>query len=41
MMLYKDVTVIAMIAGIEYCINNLPIGSVPKDWVFVWATTNN
>lgn len=29
-MLYNELAVIAMMAGKEYCINNLPIGAVPN-----------
>ena len=28
--LYKEEAVIAIIAGIAYCVSNLPIGSVPN-----------
>ena len=29
-MLYSELAVIAMMAGKEYCISNLPIGAVPN-----------
>lgn len=32
MMWYNELTVIAIMAGMEYCMSNLPIGAVPKIW---------
>jgi hypothetical protein len=35
--LYKEEAVMAMMAGIAYCVSNLPIGCVPNSVAFLFV----